>query len=86
MSETDFRVAALQLKVGALERKLDFVLAHLGVQYSESPLDAAQSEAAAALRSGNKIEAIAAYRRVTGVGLKEAKEAVEALEAKLIGR
>lgn len=32
------------------------------------------------LRAGRKIEAIKAYRELTGVGLKEAKDAVEALE------
>lgn len=33
------------------------------------------------LRAGRKIEAIKRYRELTGVGLREAKEAVEALEA-----
>ncbi len=33
------------------------------------------------LRAGNKIEAIKRYRARTGVGLKEAKDAVEALAA-----
>lgn len=32
------------------------------------------------LRSGQKIEAIKRYRELTGVGLKEAKDAVEAME------
>ncbi|MDX2014392.1 MAG: ribosomal protein L7/L12 [Myxococcaceae bacterium] len=32
------------------------------------------------LRAGRKIEAIKRYRELTGVGLKEAKDAVEALE------
>ena len=34
------------------------------------------------LRSGQKISAIKAYREQTGVGLKEAKDAVEAMAAK----
>lgn len=34
-----------------------------------------------AIRSGRKIEAIKIYRKVRGVGLKEAKEAVERLVA-----
>lgn len=38
------------------------------------------SEVTTHLRQGNKIEAIKAYRRATGAGLKEAKDAVEALE------
>lgn len=36
----------------------------------------------AALRDGNKIEAIKLYRELTGVGLKDAKDAVEAMEAR----
>jgi ribosomal protein L7/L12 len=39
------------------------------------------SEIREQLRNGNKIEAIKIYREMTGVGLKEAKDAVEALEA-----
>jgi hypothetical protein len=35
-----------------------------------------------ALRRGRKIEAIKLYRRATGVGLKEAKDQVEALDAR----
>jgi ribosomal protein L7/L12 len=33
------------------------------------------------IQAGNKIEAIKAYREITGLGLKEAKDAVEAIEA-----
>jgi ribosomal protein L7/L12 len=35
------------------------------------------------LQAGNKIEAIKVYRQATGLGLKEAKDAVEAMEAGL---
>ncbi len=38
---------------------------------------------AAALYQGQKIEAIKRYRELRGVGLKEAKDAVEVLEAGL---
>ena len=37
----------------------------------------------AAIFAGNKIEAMKLYREATGVGLAEAKEAVEAMEASL---
>lgn len=37
----------------------------------------------AAIFAGNKIEAIKAYRTITGKGLKESKDFVEALEAEL---
>lgn len=39
-----------------------------------------QSAIAAALRSGNKIEAIKLYRAATGADLKSSKDAVEAME------
>jgi len=35
------------------------------------------------IRKGNKIEAIKIYREYTGVGLKEAKDAVEAIEREM---
>ena len=37
------------------------------------------------MRGGDKIEAIKLYREATGVGLKESKEAVEAIEAEARG-
>jgi hypothetical protein len=48
------------------------------------PLSDAQINAiAAALRAGNKIAAVKLYREATGLGLKESKEEVEAIEAGL---
>ena len=38
------------------------------------------------IRANNKIEAIKRYRELTGLGLKESMEAVEAIEAALKGR
>jgi large subunit ribosomal protein L7/L12 len=43
----------------------------------------ADAEIDALLRRGNKIEAIKRYRETYGTGLKEAKDAVEAIEARL---
>jgi len=77
------RLNALQLKVAELERKLNFVLDQLHLQYADAALPPAQTEAAKWLRQGNKIEAIKAYQKAAGLGLKEAKDAVEALEQKL---
>lgn len=45
----------------------------------EDQLDAIQ----AAIFQGSKIEAIKLYRKATGLGLKEAKDAVEEMEAEL---
>ena len=57
----------------------------LGTAPKSPPPPAADSypDVVAALRAGNKIEAIKHYRAATGVGLKEAKDAVEALERRL---
>ena len=48
-----------------------------------SPTDAQMNAIAAALRAGNKIEAIKLHREATGLGLKESKDEVEAIEAGL---
>ena len=77
------RISALQLKVADLERKLTFVLDQLHLVYAAEPLNPALTAAADLLRGGNKLEAIKVYQKQTGVGLKEAKEAVEALEKSL---
>jgi ribosomal protein L7/L12 len=80
------RISALQLKVGELERKVDFLMQHLRLQYRDTPLNGAQTDALHWLRQGNKIEAIKVYRQATGLGLKEAKDAIDALEQQLAGR
>jgi hypothetical protein len=46
-----------------------------------SAADPITPEIAAAIRAGRKIEAIKLYRRAHGVGLKVAKDAVDAYEA-----
>jgi ribosomal L7/L12-like protein len=77
------RLAALQLKVADLERKLNFVLDQLKLNYQELALNPALSAATDLLRGGNKLEAIKVYQKMTGAGLKESKDAVEALEKSL---
>lgn len=77
------RVYALEFKVAELERKLELVMRHVGVQYQETGASAALNEAAAYLRQGNKLEAMKVYQQRMGVGLKDAKDAIDALEARL---
>lgn len=57
----------------------------LNVQYEEEPLSPALAEAMNWLKKGHKIEAVKAYQQAAEVGLKEAKDAVDALEKKLGG-
>lgn len=45
--------------------------------------DAQRNQIIETIHRGAKIEAIKVYREATGVGLKEAKDAVEAIEAGL---
>ena len=64
-----------QRRLGAIERKLDLVMEHLGVAEPES----AMPDVVRALEQGNKIAAIKAYRQATGADLASAKNAVDAM-------
>ncbi len=77
------RITALQVKVGELERKLNFVMEHLRLEYKDDPATPALTEATHWLKKGNKLEAIKVYQSMTGKGLKESKAAVDALASKL---
>lgn len=72
---------ALTAKVAVLERQLAALYKHLGLT---PPTDAPPLDAVAELlRTGNKLEAIAVYRRQTGCDLATAKAAVDQLAAQL---
>ena len=77
------RISALELRVADLERKLNFCMQQLNLSYTAEPLSPAQKAAADWLRQGNKIEAVKAYLKLAGGGLKEARDAVDGLQAKL---
>ncbi len=70
----------LERRLNQLELKLDLILEALGVsggaQEAQSDLE---REARELLSQGKKIQAIKIWRERTGAGLKEAKQAVEAL-------
>ncbi len=72
---------ALTAKVALLERQLAALYQHLGLTppTEPAPLDAIAEQ----LRQGNKIEAIALYRRQHGCDLSTAKAAVDQLAAQL---
>lgn len=67
-------------KLNRLEKKVDLILKHLGLEYVETeppcPLSPAVQDLA--LDPRRKIEAIKLHREQTGLGLKEAKDDVEA--------
>ncbi|KAB1138697.1 hypothetical protein RM555_21400 [Micromonospora sp. DSM 115977] len=61
-------------RLAEIERRLRLVMDHLGV-VDASPVP---PEVGQHLARGDKIKAIAAYRKATGADLRSAKEAVEA--------
>jgi len=65
----------LTLTLARIEAKLDLVLQHLGLELPPS----SDGDIRELFVSGRKIEAIKAYRERYGVGLAEAKAAVEAM-------
>lgn len=72
-----WQVVTIRFTVAQTERKLDRLLAHLGVD-PHPPLSDRVKELA---RAGHTIEAIKAVREETGAGLAEAKAAVESYQA-----
>ncbi|WP_433219806.1 ribosomal protein L7/L12 [Dactylosporangium sp. CS-047395] len=63
-------------RLATIERKLDLIMDQLGIVEPEPEVDAMVLEE---LRQGRKIQAIKRYREITGLGLKDAKDEVEAL-------
>jgi ribosomal protein L7/L12 len=73
VSALDRKVTGVERRAARIERKTDLIMAHLGVEEPQPDL----REVVGLLRAGKKIEAVKVYRRLTGAGLREAKEAVE---------
>jgi ribosomal protein L7/L12 len=68
-------------RLSRLEAKVDLLLKNANIKYD--PTANVPADVVEALRRGAKIEAIKRYRQATGVGLKEAKDFVEALQGKI---
>lgn len=78
---TDTEVQQLRSRVNELEDRLKFLYRRLNIEYADPNSDPALSpQIQEALRRGNKIEAIKLYRELTGVGLAEAKSAIDRAE------
>jgi hypothetical protein len=71
----------LERRLDRLEHQLDLLMRHLDVPQPGldvgPDLAVVDQDVVALARAGRKIEAIKRYRELTGVGLKEAKDAVE---------
>jgi len=79
---TETEIQQIRSRVNELEDRLKFLYRRLGIDYNTDPnADPINSpQIQVALQSGNKIEAIKIYRELTGVGLAEAKEAIDKAE------
>ena len=81
---TEADIQLLKSRINELEDRLKFLYQRLNIEYADPRSDPLLSpQIQEALRRGNKIEAIKIYRESTGVGLAEAKQAVENLESRL---
>ncbi|MET8908596.1 hypothetical protein [Micromonospora sp. NPDC004551] len=69
------RPGSEEYRLAEIERRLDLVMTHLGVTDPGRQLP----EVHAHLARGEKVKAIAAYRRATGADLRTAKATVETL-------
>lgn len=67
-------------RLARLERKIDAILRHLNMEYVDPASPECLSEEVQTLANdpAKKIQAIKLHREQTGLGLKEAKDAVEA--------
>ncbi|MEV5592771.1 hypothetical protein [Streptomyces sp. NPDC052496] len=76
-STMDARHKTLERRLRRMDRKLDLIMEHLGIEETGPE---GMAEIDALLHKGKKIEAIKRYRELTGADLVEAKEAVERRE------
>ena len=78
---TEADILLLKSRINELEDHVKFLYRRLNIEYADPNSDPVLSpQVQDALKRGNKIEAIKIYRELTGVGLAEAKQAVERAE------
>jgi len=78
---TEADIQLLKSRINELEDRLNFLYRRLNIEYADPNSDPGVApQIKEALRRGNKIEAIKIYRELTGVGLAEAKQAIDRAE------
>ena len=78
---TEADILLLKSRINELEDRLNFLYRRLNIEYADPNSNPTLSpQIQDALRRGNKIEAIKFYRELTGVGLAEAKDAIDRAE------
>ena len=71
------RGSNFEARLRRIDRKLEMIVQELGIELPETVVSCLSSEVCRLAENGEKIEAIKLHREQTGVGLKEAKDAVE---------
>lgn len=67
-----------QARLRRLEAKFDLLLRHLGLDYEQTVALGMSEQVKALADGGEKLNAIKVHREQTGLGLKEAKDEVDA--------
>lgn len=80
---TEIDLIQLRARVKELEERLEFIYKHLHIEYSDNP-DNKNTKIIELIKAGNKIGAIKVYREMYNVGLAEAKDAVDKMEARYL--
>ncbi|WP_107644830.1 MULTISPECIES: hypothetical protein [Streptomyces] len=78
----EWKLGRTDRRIARVEQKVDLMLEHLDIRPAGPGLD----RVGALLRDGKQVAAVKAYRRITGAGLLEAKEAVDRMAAAGDGR
>ena len=79
---SESEILALRARIAELESRVDYLYNHLGIAHVKDT-SMAEARVVEVLKKGNKIEAIKMYREIYNCGLAEAKQAVDAIEARL---
>lgn len=82
----DAKINRLAQQIGRLERKTDFLLKHLNLEYVDeldANLQAQLAQVLAFLKQGKKMDAVREYRKQTGAQPDEAMVEVEKLAGTL---
>lgn len=77
------QLSNLTKKVSELDRKIDFIMKKLNLQYVDSPPPPDYPEVRRLLMKNDLMGAIKVYQMETGAGLGEAKSAVEEIRRSL---
>ncbi len=80
------RLSQLALAIGRLERKTDFILKRLNLEYQDDPegnIPVQLAEVYALLKKGKKIDAIREYRKQPGADMAETTTAVDKIALSL---